>query len=148
MPTPDSGQISLNDLNAALEKGSTTMITLASASLGYYQSINTSSIDKPDNSAPYSVSEWYGYNESAIATTAIEISDESAKDAVDACAFSIVATPVYHNGDTDFPDIGNFIFTDAEGVNTFNGGENYWKISGNMTIQINSSGEVLNKADC
>ena len=145
-PIPGSGEISFGTLNSALGRGDSET-SLASASLGYYETINTASISRPNTTAPYSISEWYGYNSTAIATTAIEISDESAKDAVDACAFSI-ATPVYHNGDTDFPDIGNFIFTDAEGVNTFNGGENYWKITGNMTIQINSSGEVLNKADC
>lgn len=146
MPTPDSGQISLNDLNAALGKGSTTMITLASASLGYYQSINTNSIDKPDNSAPYSVSEWYGYNESAIATTMFNISSDNSPD-TGACSLAI-DTVLYHDGLTDEPTPGDFIYMDSEGAEPFDGGGNFFKIDGNLIISIASNGEVVSSQGC
>lgn len=146
MPTPDSGPISFNDLNAALGKSSSTTISLASASLGYYASINVNSIDRPDGSAPYSVSEWYGYNENAIATTMFNISSNNSTD--DGACSLAVDTVLYHSGLTDEPTPGDFIYMDSEGAETFDGGGNFFKIDGNLIISIASNGEVVSSQGC
>ena len=147
MPTPDSGQISFNDLNAALGKSSSTTISLASASLGYYTSINVNSIDRPDGSAPYSMTEWYGYNENAIETTIFNISSTAAIDPSEACAL-VIDSVLYHNGIYDEPEIGDYVFIDAEGNETFNGAQSYYKINGNLILGIDNNGEILAKEGC
>lgn len=147
MPTPDSGPISFNDLNAALGKSSSTTISLASASLGYYTSINVNSIDRPDGSAPYSMTEWYGYNENAIATTIFNISSATAIDLNEACAL-VIDSVLYHNGLNASPDIGDYVFLDSEGESPFNGGQSYYKIDGNLLLGIDNTGEILAKEGC
>jgi hypothetical protein len=65
MALPSSGPISLGDIRTEL--GSLlNNFSLEGAENGDYGAINQNSADKPTGSAPYAVSEWYGYNHGTL----------------------------------------------------------------------------------
>jgi hypothetical protein len=67
----------------------------------------------------------------------------------EACAGGTPATTVYHNGSGAEPSIGDFVFTDAGGTITFDGGASWYKTSGGLSIQISRlTGQVLNSIGC
>jgi hypothetical protein len=67
----------------------------------------------------------------------------------EACAGGTPATTVYHNGAGAEPAIGDFVFTDAGGTITFDGGASWYKTSGGLSIQISRlTGQVLNSIGC
>jgi hypothetical protein len=67
----------------------------------------------------------------------------------EACAGGTPATTVYHNGAAAEPAIGDFVFTDAGGTITFDGGASWYKTSGGLSIQISRlTGQVLNSIGC
>jgi hypothetical protein len=68
MALPSSGQLGLNDIRIELGIPSQAPLSLASASLGLYVPINQNSILKPNATAPFAISEWYGYNHTTTAT--------------------------------------------------------------------------------
>ena len=72
MTVPSSGEISLGKIRQELESTSTSNdynegpytsaeTSLSSSEAGIYATINTGSEDRPDGSAPFQMSEWYGY---------------------------------------------------------------------------------------
>ena len=62
MTLPASGPLSLDDINVELGRSPNALISLFSATTGVYAAINTCSIPFPDGTAPYAISDWYGYN--------------------------------------------------------------------------------------
>ena len=62
MTLPTSGPLSLDDINVELGRSPNALISLFSATTGVYAAINTCSIPFPDGTAPYAISDWYGYN--------------------------------------------------------------------------------------
>lgn len=75
MVLPSSGQISFNDLRVELGVSSQAPFSIASASAGTYATINTNSPVYPDAAAPHLISEWYSYNHTAAACTALNSSN-------------------------------------------------------------------------
>ncbi|AWK04725.1 hypothetical protein HYN56_11020 [Flavobacterium crocinum] len=65
MALPESGSISLNQINTELGKPSGSPISLGSASTGGYGALSSYSPSKPDGAAPHRISEFYNYNHSA-----------------------------------------------------------------------------------
>ena len=78
MPCPSSGEISLGKIRQDLESTGTSddydngpytsaATSMASAEAGTYDTINTNndSGDRPNGSAPHSMSEWYSYDHNA-----------------------------------------------------------------------------------
>ena len=76
MAVPDSGEISLGKVRQELESTGTgndydqgpytsAETSLSSSSVGIYDTINTGSEDRPNASAPFKMSEWYGYDHHA-----------------------------------------------------------------------------------
>ena len=61
MPLPPSGQLSMNDIRVELGVPSQAPMSLQAASIGTYGTINVCSVSRPNGSAPYAISEWYGY---------------------------------------------------------------------------------------
>lgn len=69
MALPSSGQLSISDILVEGGQSSTRAnTTLKDLSTGVVFTINTSSPSYPNGSAPYSISEWYGYDHSASST--------------------------------------------------------------------------------
>ena len=72
MALPASGEISINDINVEFGRsGTTTNSSLEDLSDGTVATINTAnaSSDRPDGSAPHSMSEFYSYDHSAASTS-------------------------------------------------------------------------------
>lgn len=67
MALQSSGQIKFSELNTELSRTSTDLISLTDASAGTYAAINTNNAvaDRPDQSEPHAISEWYSYNHNA-----------------------------------------------------------------------------------
>ena len=78
MPCPSSGEISLGKIRQELESTGTSddyndgpydgnETSMAAAEAGTYDTINTNndSSDRPNGSAPHSMSEWYSYDHNA-----------------------------------------------------------------------------------
>ena len=67
MALQSSGQIKFSELNTELSRTSTDLISLTDASSGTYGAINTNNAvaDRPDQSEPHAISEWYSYNHNA-----------------------------------------------------------------------------------
>ena len=70
MPLQSSGAISMSQINAELGRSSTAAISLDAAENGSYAAINQSSASRPSSGNPASMSEWYGYNHSAVSCPA------------------------------------------------------------------------------
>jgi hypothetical protein len=67
MTLPSSGNpLSFDQIRVELGIPTQSPFSLESASKGLYVAINTLSPVYPDGIAPYTVSEWYGYNHSAV----------------------------------------------------------------------------------
>jgi hypothetical protein len=67
MALQSSGQIKFSELNTELSRTSTALISLSDASTGTYSAINTNNAvaDRPDQSTPHAISEWFSYDHSA-----------------------------------------------------------------------------------
>lgn len=92
-----SGQISFNDIRIELGVGSQSPFSLESASLGLYAAINTDSPSFPDGTAPYLISDWYGYNHSAPPPCTEHSLGYDVSDQPTACAAA--ATPATYYSD-------------------------------------------------
>lgn len=62
-----SGSISMGQINVELGRGASVPISLDAAENGTYATINTNSANYPSGGNPASMSEWYGYNHTAVA---------------------------------------------------------------------------------
>ena len=72
MALPASGQISINDINVEFGRsGTTANSSLEDLSDGTVATINTAnaSADRPDGSAPHSMSEFYSYDHDLVTTS-------------------------------------------------------------------------------
>jgi len=68
MALPDSGQISLSQVNTEFGRASNSTHSLDTGISGGYGTVNTNSPHYPNATNPDSISEWYGYNHSTLAT--------------------------------------------------------------------------------
>jgi hypothetical protein len=66
MAIPLTGSLSASMINVELGRSATAMFSLKDAETGGYGAINLCSIYYPDGSAPYAMSEWYGYDHNAL----------------------------------------------------------------------------------
>ena len=125
MALPSSGNsISASQINTELgrtsTKGDSSMKNLSRGtnsghSVGTgYGSINSSSTSKPNATAPYSWSEWYGYNHSASSTTSVNLYYAEGESA-EACSGEIAPT-YYHNGEGTYPAQNDQLFTNSGGT--------------------------------
>jgi hypothetical protein len=66
MALQSSGPIRMSQINTELNRSSTATISLDTAENGGYGAINTCGSPRPSSSNPATMSEWYGYNHSAL----------------------------------------------------------------------------------
>lgn len=99
MALPNSGQLSMNDINRELNRTGTAYISLDGAESGTYGSINTQSSSRPNNSRPAAISEWYGYDHDAGPSLNPIFTGYDQYSSNSACAFADTRT-VWGNGTT------------------------------------------------
>ena len=114
MALQKTGQISLS--NIAAEKGvSTTSFSLAEQSVF---GINQYSMLRPDQSAPHSISEFYGYNH-AVAPPSLMTSFSTSSMMLRARAFEACGletrSVLWHDGTGQYPVVGDKIYRDEYG---------------------------------
>lgn len=136
-----SGQISFDDIRIQLGIPSQSPFTLASASLGLYVAINTSSPSKPNASAPHSISEWYGYDHNYVVcydqSLAYDFSSE-----LTACG----NIPNSYDSDTATVNYGTVLYVDATSC-TVEAASGYYAESGTSWYYFNGS-TVTSNGSC
>lgn len=68
MALATSGPISMGDINVELGRARTASISLDPAENGTYVTINQNSSSRPSSSNPATISEWRGYNHTAVSS--------------------------------------------------------------------------------
>jgi hypothetical protein len=72
---------------------------------------------------------------------------------IDGATACTVSTPelviMYHSGCGELPDLGDVVFLDGRGLETFTGGNRYYNVSpSTYSYQINQFGQVIDKYTC
>lgn len=157
MAVPSSGSLSLLGVKRELSNNnysasnSHSNISLKSCSDGTVATINTgnSSSNRPNGSAPHSMSEFYAYDHDLTTVTAyLGGSMESTGSA--ACSIEEPEETYYHDGSGDDPTNGDTVYTDSGGTTTLEAGHHLYVNASNsrLAIQTNSSGVVIGVSGC
>lgn len=138
MALPDSGPLSLGDIAEEMN------VSLSNVSLSTQSTtgINQNSPSKPDGEAPYAISEFYGYNQSALPSFNVDETPYGAPE--EACTGS-VNVEWYHDGEGEYPTTGDTVYTDSGG--TTNPDEGYYYMENGTWILI-ESGVVVGTGEC
>ena len=148
MTLPSSGPLSLNDIRNELTSQTGVLTSLKEASIGTYATINTNSPTYPDGNSPYSVSEWYGYNQNASPPlTSFNSASTGDPDTGTACTFTPDTTR-YHDGAGSYPQVGDKVYTNSSGTNPFNSNGDYYKNDDGNAMVTDVTGEVTLLAAC
>ena len=140
-----SGQISISQINTELGRTSTTTNTsLAQCSDGTNGTINTANAtaDRPNTTAPHSMSEFYSYNHTLSSVTLFLAAGPSRSSN---CG-SDIETKFYHDGSGTLPVRGDSIFTNSAGTTAAEAG--YYLTSPSGGIIIEEGAEVTATFDC
>lgn len=124
MAVPDSGALSLRGIRGELDNNNYnnsvayTNVSLKDMCTGVNGTINTDNdaADRPDDSAPHSMSEWYSYDHDATSTpslTSVNITIGSSGGVV--CSGELFPT-YYHDGGGSFPSEGDRIYANSNGT--------------------------------
>mgnify|MGYP000211111899 CR=1 FL=1 len=141
-----SGQISISQINTELGRTSTTANTsLKSCSDGTNGTINTANAtaDRPDGTAPHSMSEFYSYNHTASSVRSF-LSSEGSRSSN--CGSDIEKTQ-YHDGSGTLPVIGDIVYTNSAGTVTAANGYYLTSSSGGIFLD-KSNGTVSGTFGC
>ena len=100
----------------------------------------------PLNSVPpHAMSEWYGYRQVDDFT----IQTTGSGDAGTACGDAGSFTTKWHNGAGALPTVNDTIWNEGTADNLFNGGGNWYLLTGQSTvIRVSNVGVVLEEEDC
>ena len=110
-----SGQISISQINTELGRTSTTANTsLTQCSDGTNGTINTANAaaDRPDRTAPHSMSEFYSYNHTLSALK--DFLGTTFSERGEVCG-NEPETKYWHDGSGESPAIRDLIYTDSAG---------------------------------
>lgn len=118
MTLPSSGQISFSNINTELGRGATDQISLEDAETGVYAPINQNSPNRPNGTAPYAISEFYGYNNNALPGFPVTDGLLLGVDAGDPNSYPGVGNTWFNLS----PGGNNGIFTNGPTFNPGNGG--------------------------
>jgi len=149
MAVPDSGALSLRGIRAELDNNNYsnslayTNVSLKDMSTGVTATINTANdaADRPDDSAPHSMSEWYSYDHDATSTPSLTSADITiGSTGAIVCASELFGT-YYHDGGASFPREGDRIYAESDGTSEVSAA--FIKIEGDTSYfaYSNSSGD-------
>jgi hypothetical protein len=140
MALPTSGPLSFSAINTELGRSSTAQMSLQTAETGGYVAINPNSASRPNGSAPYAVSEWYGYNQSAgPASYSYPFSSSSSTNTNTACGYYF-GLSLYSSSSSLYS--GLTMYSNAALTTVFNGGNVYRKGQNNSVYRITTSGVI------
>lgn len=140
MALPTSGPLSFSAINTELGRSSTAQMSLQTAETGGYVAINPNSPSRPNGSAPYAVSEWYGYNQSAgPASYSYAFSSSGSTNTGTACGY-FFGLSLYSASSSLYA--GVTLYTNSSLTTVFNGGNLYRKGSNNSVYRITSAGVI------
>tara|TARA_R110001632_G_C11188989_1_gene401833 strand:+ start:252 stop:695 length:444 start_codon:yes stop_codon:yes gene_type:complete len=140
-----SGQISISQINTELGRTSTTTNTsLRQCSNGTNGTINTANAtaDRPNTTAPHSMSEFYSYNHTLSSVTLFLAAGPSRSSN---CG-NEMGTKYYHNGSGELPTTGDSIFTNSAGTTAASNG--YYLTSTLGGVIIEEGAEVTGTFGC
>ena len=153
MAVPDSGTVSMRGIRAELGENnySSTSVQYTNISLkdmcsGVTATINTAndSANRPDDSAPHSVSEFYSYDHDASSLSEVNITIGSSGAIV--CDGELFPT-YYHNGGDGFPSSGDRIYANSNGTGELS--SDYFKIEGDSVYyQYSTESGVGSSSGC
>lgn len=156
MAVPSSGAISLLGIKRELSNDNYSAsnthsnISLKDCSDGTVDNINQNndSSDRPDGSAPHSMSEFYAYDHDYVAVTSFT-GGVSTEGAGIACAIEEFEETIYHNGSGTFPGLNDIVYSDA-GTTTLNSSTIAFFNASEAKVFVNtsSSGVVNNTGNC
>jgi hypothetical protein len=141
-----SGQISISQINTELGRTSTTANTsLTQCSDGTNGTINTANAaaDRPNTTAPHSMSEFYSYNHT-LSSTRTFLAAYNGRSTN--CGSEIEST-FYHNGSSSLPTTGDTIYADSDGNEAASDG--YYLTSSSGGVQVSKgAGSVTATFGC
>jgi len=151
MALPSSGAIGLDAIYTELTPGSQRPgagISLERASSGTYAAINPNSAHKPNEVAPFSISSWYSYDQTASAAYSYTFGDGPFPFPGRACAFGPgIGTQTLFSADSAITS-GTILYTDQGLTSNFDGMSQWWWSNDNITYQIDSGGSVNQLFTC
>ena len=145
MALTTSGEIKLSQINTELGRTSTTTNTsLAQCSDGTNGTINTANAtaDRPNTTAPHSMSEFYSYNHTLSSVTLFLAAGPSRSSN---CG-SDIETKFYHDGSGTLPVRGDSIFTNSAGTTAASNG--YYLTTNLGGVIIEEGAEVTGTFNC
>jgi hypothetical protein len=156
MAVPSSGAISLLGIKRELSndnysaENAHSNISLKDCSDGTVDNINLNndSSDRPDGSAPHSMSEFYAYDHDYVSVTSFTggISGDGPNIA---CSIEEFSETIYHNGSGTFPGLNDIVYSNA-GTTTLNSSHiAFFNASeAKVYVSTSSSGVVNNTGTC
>tara|TARA_Y100000766_G_C18903230_1_gene604429 strand:- start:455 stop:1027 length:573 start_codon:yes stop_codon:yes gene_type:complete len=149
MPIQTSGQISMQDIRDEIDNDDDDF-SLKDAATSQYETINISNLNanKPDNSAPHALSEWYSYQHSPTSvstspgsasfsssggTATISVSHRTYSTWYVSSKPSWVTISTQQGGTSGNPRSGSGSISYTVGLNGANGGAR----SGTITVRLN-----------
>ncbi len=114
MTLPSSGPLSFSAVNTELGRSSTDLISLEDAETGVYIAINQNSTSRPNGLSPYSMSEWYGYDQNATGVdpdaqafiTAAGITDPTQQSAINTLVIDLKGYGIWNQMFAIYPFVG------------------------------------------
>jgi len=151
MALPSSGAIGLDAIYTELSGGNQrprTGISLKFASIGTYVAINPNSGHKPNEVAPFSISSWYSYDQTASAAYSYTFGDGPFPFPGRACAFGPgIGTQTLFSADSEIT-FGTILYTDQELTSAFAGMSQWWYRTNYSVYQIDNGGSVQDISTC
>ena len=154
MAVPDSGELSLRGIRAELATNNYnnsvayTNVSLNSMSVGTNGTINTNnaSVDRPNGTAPHNTSEFYSYDNDAVAAPS-RTSFSSVRYATATCPATLTTTH-YHDGSGTYPTTGDIIYDSAFDVAPSTSGYYFFSQSQAAVITDKTDGIVVSIYTC
>ena len=146
MALPGSGAIGLNAIYTELTGSAPPgTVSLYSASTGTYATINPNSPTQPNAAAPFSISSWYSYDQSASAAYSYTFSANPTPDPFTSC-MSGPGEPTQTLFSSDSAIIIGTIFYTDQGLTTVFDGTSQWWYSSGISYRI--SDQVTSFDNC
>ena len=152
MALPSSGQIGLLAIYTELTGSGTPPgagISLYNASTGTYAEINPNSEAQPNTTAPYEMSSWYSYDQSAVGSYEYNFNDGPYGSPAESCTFGPGSPPLSLWSADSTLVMGTVLYTDSGLSNGFDGGMQWWYCQDfNTSYQINRRGQIEDISMC
>ena len=158
MAVPSSGALSMlkiknefanNNYNAGNSYSNISLEDLSDGTAGTINTQNASS-DRPDGSAPHSMSEFYAYDHDLSPSLTEYTGGSVESTGLGACSVEEPEENYYHDGSGDDPSIGDTVYEDSSGSSALPAGHHLFVNSSEarVAIQTNSSGVIIGITTC